>query len=188
MRASDVTVLLIRLIVGLIMVVHGWNHALGGGKIAGTARWFESLGLRPGRVHAWMSAVTEAGCGLALGAGFLTPLAAGGLLGTMLVAGVIEHRTHGFFIFRNGYEYVLMIAVILCAVAISGGGRAALDHSIGFGLSPVTGLAACVGIGAGGAAALVGAWWRPAAVGREAGGPAAGHTALAAAQDRSGGS
>jgi putative oxidoreductase len=162
MHGIDVTLLMIRLIVGLTMVAHGWNHALRGGKIAGTARWFESLGLRPGRVHAWMSAVTETGCGLALAAGFLTPLAAGGLLGTMLVAGVIEHRTHGFFIFRNGYEYVLMIAVILSALAISGGGTAALDHAIGFGLSPVTGLAACVGIGAGGAGVLLGACWRPA--------------------------
>src|ERR1700737_4209593 len=188
MHAMDAASLMIRLIVGITLVLHGWNHAFGGGKIPGTARWFESLGLRPGRLHAWLSAATEIGCGLALAAGFLTPLAAGGLLGTMVVAGVIEHRTHGFFIFRNGYEYVLMIAVILCAVAISGGGRAALDHLIGFGLSPATGLAACVGIGAGGGAALLGAGGPPAAVGREAGGPAAGHTALAAAQDRSGGS
>jgi putative oxidoreductase len=188
MHAFDVTLLMIRLIVGLTMVAHGWNHALGGGKIAGTARWFESLGLRPGRAHAWLSVATEVGCGLALAAGFLTPLAAGGLLGTMLVAGVIEHRTHGFFIFRNGYEYVLMIAVILCATAISGGGRAALDHSIGFGLSPATGLAACVGIGAGGAGALLGACWRPAAAGRTAGEPAAGEATLAAAQDLGGGS
>jgi len=103
MHAMDVALLMIRLIVGLTLVLHGWNHAFGGGKIPGTARWFESLGLRPGRLHAWLSAATEIGCGLALAAGFLTPLAAGGLLGTMVVAGVIEHRTHGFFIFRNGY-------------------------------------------------------------------------------------
>jgi putative oxidoreductase len=188
MHAFDVTLLMIRLIVGLTMVAHGWNHALGGGKIPGTARWFESLGLRPGRAHAWLSVATEVGCGLALAAGFLTPLAAGGLLGTMLVAAVVEHRAHGFFIFRNGYEYVLMIAVILCATAISGGGRAALDHSIGFGLGPATGLAACIGIGAGGAAALLGACWRPAAAGRTAGEPAAGDATLAAAQDLGGGS
>jgi putative oxidoreductase len=162
----DASLLVIRLIVGLTLVVHGWNHAFGGGKIDGTARWFESLGLRPGRVHAWLSVLTEAGCGLALAAGFLTPLAAGALLGTMVVAGVIEHRKHGFFVFRNGYEYVLMIAVILVATAISGGGLASADHGIGFQLSAWAGLAACLGIGVGGAALLLAACWRPRTEGR----------------------
>jgi putative oxidoreductase len=169
MHAIDVASLMIRLIVGITMVLHGWNHALRGGKIAGTARWFESLGLRPGRLHAWLSVATEIGCGLALGAGFLTPLAAGGLLGTMVVAGVIEHRTHGFFIFRNGYEYVLMISVVLCATAIVGAGRAGLDHVIGFRLSAVTGLAACIGIGVGGAAVLLLSCWRPGVTGGQSG-------------------
>jgi len=81
MHATDISLLIIRLIVGLTLVAHGWNHAFGGGKISGTARWFESLGLRPGRLHACLSALTETGCGLAVAAGFLTPLAAGGLLG-----------------------------------------------------------------------------------------------------------
>lgn len=172
MHANDTSLLIIRLIVGLTMVIHGWNHAFGGGKIAGTARWFESLGLRPGCAHAWMSVLTEVGCGLALAIGFLTPLAAGALLGTMAVAGVIEHRTHGFFIFRNGYEYVLMIAVILSATAISGGGRASADHASGFHLSAWAGLAACLGIGLGGAAVLLGVFWRPRAVPPVAGEPA----------------
>jgi putative oxidoreductase len=88
-------------------------------------------------------------------------LAAGGLLGTMVVAGVIEHRTHGFFVFRGGYEYVLMIAVVVTAVAVSGGGQASLDHAMGFSLGAPAGLAACLGIGIGGAAALLGLCWRP---------------------------
>src|SRR5260370_39360609 len=130
MHAMDVALRMIRLMVGLTLVLRGWNHAFGGGRIPGTARWFESLGLRPGRLHAWLSAATEIGCGLALAAGFLTPLAAGGLLGTMVVAGVIEHRTHGVFIFRNGYEYVLMISVILCATTVTRAGQAGLGHVV----------------------------------------------------------
>jgi putative oxidoreductase len=160
-QAMDVSLLLIRLIVGITMVIHGWNHAFGGGKIEGTAGWFTSLGLRPGRLHAWLSVATEVGCGLALAAGFLAPLAAGGLLGTMAVAGVIEHRTHGFFIFRNGYEYVLMIAVTLTATALSGAGGVSVDRAIGFHVSPLAGLAACLVIGLGGAAVLLGVCWRP---------------------------
>jgi putative oxidoreductase len=159
--AIDTSLLMVRVVVGLTMVVHGLNHAVGGGRIAGTAGWFESLGLRPGRMHAWMSVVTEVGCGLAFTAGFLTPLAAGGLLGTMVVAGVIEHRTHGFFVLRNGYEYVLMIGVILLATAISGPGRAAVDHVIGFDFRAWAGFLVCAGLGACGAALLLGTCWRP---------------------------
>jgi putative oxidoreductase len=160
-HAIDTSLLMVRMVVGPTMVIHGVNHATGGGKIAGTAGWFESLGLRPGRVHAWMSVVTEVGCGLALAAGFLTPLAAGGLLGTMVVAGVIEHRTHGFFVFKNGYEYVLMIAVILLAIAVSGPGRVAVDHAIGFAPGAWAGFLLCLGLGVGGAALLLGTCWRP---------------------------
>jgi putative oxidoreductase len=172
MHAIDASLLLIRLVTGLTMLAHAWNHAFGGGKIDGTANWFDKLGLRPGRMHAWLSVLTEAGCGLALAAGFLTPLAAGGLLGTMVVAGVIEHRTHGFFVFRNGYEYVLMIAVILSAMAISGSGFASADHLIGFRLDGWPAVGACLGIGVGGAAVLLAACWRPQAAGRRAAGPA----------------
>src|ERR1700730_18421875 len=180
MHAMDAASLMIRLIVGITLVLHGWNHAFGGGKIPGTARWFESLGLRPGPLHAWLSAATEIGCGLALAAGFLTPLAAGGLLGTMVVAGVIEHRTHGFFIFRNGYEYVLLISVILCATAVAGAGQAGLDHVIGFRLSAVAGLAACLGIGVGGAALLLLSCWRPGRAEGPAGDAVAAGTARSA--------
>jgi putative oxidoreductase len=162
-HSIDTTLLLVRLIVGLTMALHGWNHAFGGGKIAGTAAWFDSLGLRPGHVHALMSVVAEIGCGLALAAGFLTPLAAGGLLGTMVVAGIIEHRTHGFFVFRGGYEYVLMIAVVVTAVAVSGGGRASVDHAMGFRLGATAGFLTCLAIGVGGAAILLSLCWRPRA-------------------------
>src|SRR4051794_20614285 len=47
--------LALRCMVGFTMFAHGYNHVWGGGKIAGTARWFESLGLKPGILHAWMA-------------------------------------------------------------------------------------------------------------------------------------
>jgi putative oxidoreductase len=44
--------LLIRVAIGVTMVMHGYNHWRGGGKIAGTARWFSGLGLRCGVLQA----------------------------------------------------------------------------------------------------------------------------------------
>jgi putative oxidoreductase len=59
----DIGTLLLRIILGITMLAHGYNHAFGGGKLAGTARWFESIGIRPGRVHALFATLTEHGVG-----------------------------------------------------------------------------------------------------------------------------
>ena len=71
--AIDLALLILRCGVGGVMLAHGINHIIGGGKIAGTARWFESLGMRPGILHAWLASQTEVGAGALLVVGFLTP-------------------------------------------------------------------------------------------------------------------
>ena len=126
MHPVDIAALLLRAVLGITMLAHGWNHAFGGGKIAGTTRWFASIGMRPAWVHAYVATVTEIGSGVLLLLGLLTPLAAAGVLGTMLVALVTAHIKNGFFIFRpgQGYEYVLMICVVAVALAGTGGGLA----------------------------------------------------------------
>ncbi|WP_425547273.1 DoxX family protein [Actinocorallia aurantiaca] len=53
----------LRASLGITMIAHGWNHAFGGGKLPGTARWFESIGIRPGRLHALLGTLTELGAG-----------------------------------------------------------------------------------------------------------------------------
>ena len=80
MSGADIAALVLRIAVGGTIMAHGWNHAFGGGKLPGTARWFESIGIRPGRVHALMATITELGAGALLVLGFLTPLAAGAVV------------------------------------------------------------------------------------------------------------
>ncbi|SHN46594.1 DoxX family protein [Cryptosporangium aurantiacum] len=167
MENTDVALLIFRVVIGGTLVLHGLNHWRGGGKIAGTASWFESLGLRPGRVHAWSSVLVEIGAGIALAIGLFTPLAAGALIGVMVVAGVIEHRSHGFFVFRNGYEYVLMIAVICVGLSVSGPGEISADAELGLPLwDGVVGSLIAVVIGVGGAVGLLAFAWRPDAPAR----------------------
>ena len=48
LQAVDLSLLVVRVAVGIVFLAHGYNHIFGGGRIAGTARWFESLGMRPG--------------------------------------------------------------------------------------------------------------------------------------------
>src|SRR3954453_6124689 len=118
MNGGDVAALLLRVMVGVTLFAHGFNHVWRGGKLAGTGRWFESIGLRPGRVHATLASGAELGGGVLLVLGLLTPLGAAAGVGTMAVAFVANHMRNGFFIFRpgEGYEYVLMIIVVSAAI------------------------------------------------------------------------
>jgi putative oxidoreductase len=158
-----VTALLLRATIGVTMLAHGWNHAFGGGKITGTTRWFASIGMRPAQLHAWIATLTELGCGALLLAGALVPLAAGGVLGTMLVALVVNHAKNGFFIFQpgEGYEYVAMISVVSIALAGIGGGYLSIDHAVGLRATCAAAIAVCLAAGIGGAALTLATSWRP---------------------------
>jgi putative oxidoreductase len=154
-----------RICVGAVMLAHGFNHIYGGGKIAGTARWFESLGMRPGIVHAWLASLTEVAGGIALVLGLLTPLGGAAVIGVMVVAWITNHRGNGFFIFRpgEGWEYVMTLTFCGLALAVLGPGEWSLDEAIGWrdDLIGTTGLLIAVLAGGGGAALLLATSWRP---------------------------
>lgn len=129
MEAYDLVQVLLRVTVGGIMIMHGWNHGWGGGKIPGTAGWFSSLGLKHGTLQAWASVITEIGAGILLILGFLTPLAAAATLSVMLVAGLLHHRKNGFFVFKEGYEYVLALGVVAIVLGTFPAGKYSIDHA-----------------------------------------------------------
>src|SRR5260370_14490055 len=162
MNSVNIAALVLRLAVGGTIMAHGWNRAFGGGKLPGGARWFESIGIRRGRVHALAATVTELGAGVLLVLGLLTPLGAAGVVGTMVVALVANHARNGFFIFRpgEGYEYVLMLTLVSCAIGALGGGGWSADHLAGFSVHGWAGLAIATPAGAGGAALLAATSWR----------------------------
>jgi len=159
-----VALLLVRVVVGVTMIVHGYNHWRGGGKIAGTGRWFESLGMRPGWLHAWTASLTELGAGALLILGLAVPLACAGVIGTMTVAWITNHLRNGFFIFRpgEGYEYVMTLVAAAIGLAGVGGGDWSLDHALGWFSPPGwIGLGIALVAGFGGAAGLLLGCWRP---------------------------
>lgn len=164
-NAANLGLLALRVAVGGTMIAHGYNHVWGGGKIPGTGRWFASLGMRPGVLHAWLASLTELGAGALLVLGLLHPFAAGACAGVMVVALVINHWKNGFFIFRpgEGYEYVLNLAVASLALAAIGPGEWSLDRALGIddSLGGWTGAVIGAVIGIGGALALLAAFWRP---------------------------
>jgi putative oxidoreductase len=161
--SAGFAILLLRLILAGVFLAHGWNHIFGGGKIAGTARWFESLGMRPGIIHAWSASLTELGAGALMALGLLTPLASAAVAGVMTVAFVTNHMRNGFFIFRpgEGYEYVVTLTVLAIAVGGLGAGQWSIDNALGIlgGGWPQLILAACLGVGGG--VLQVAVFWRP---------------------------
>ncbi|MHB8219647.1 MAG: DoxX family protein [Acidimicrobiales bacterium] len=164
-HAADLALLILRVGLGAVFLAHGINHIFGGGKIPGTGRWFESLGMKPGVLHAWTASLTEIGAGALLVLGLLTPLGGAGVVGVMLVAWITNHLRNGFFIFRpgEGWEYVMTLTLLGIVVATLGPGAwsidghvPALQHLWGW-----AGLGIALGAGGGGAALLLLGFWRP---------------------------
>jgi putative oxidoreductase len=169
MDVDVVAVLLVRVVVGGTMIAHGVNHWLGGGRIEGTARWFAGLGLRYGKLQAWLSVVTEVGAGVLLLVGLFTPLACAAVVSVMLVAGLLAHRRNGFFVFKDGYEYVLVLSVVSVVLAMLGPGRLSLDHVAGIEVSGWAGGGITAGVAGLATTGLLATFWRPSASRVEAG-------------------
>ena len=165
--AYNLALLLFRCGLGAVMIAHGWNHIYGGGKIAGTAGWFGSMGMRPPLVQAWLASLTELGAGALLVLGLLTPFGGAGIVGVMVVAWAINHRGNGFFIFRpgEGWEYVMTLAICGVVIGTIGPGEWSLDDAFDIidDLTGTTGLAISALAGGGGAALLLATCWRPPA-------------------------
>ena len=163
--AIDLALLILRCGVGAVMLAHGINHIVGGGRIPGVASWFESLGMKQPVLQAWLASITEVAAGVVLVLGLLTPLGGAGVVGTMAVAWIINHRGNGFFIFNpgEGWEYVMTLGIVGLAIGAIGPGGWSLDEVLDLNDTFVgwTGmLIAAVG-GIGGGAALLAGFWRP---------------------------
>lgn len=164
--AMSVGLLIVRIVIGLTMAAHGWNKFFGGGRIPGTARWFDSMGMKPnGKVHAVLAASTELSCGLLFAVGLLTPLAGAAIVGLMVVAAWTVHRENGFFSVRNGYELNTVLATIAVGIATIGPGRYSLDWALGVepAFDPNVGLGASLGLGLLAGIGLLLACYRPPA-------------------------
>lgn len=129
--AVNLVLLAVRVFLGLMIFAHGYNKAFRGGKFAGVAGWFDFIGMKPGKINAFMAIVTEMGVGILLVAGLLTPLAAAGLVALMVVAIVTVHRKNGFFVNNangGGIEYNLALIFFSLVPGTLGAGKYSLDH------------------------------------------------------------
>ena len=143
--------LVLRLVFGLLLVGHGTQKLFGlfgGPGLDGTAGYFHSLGFRPGKPMAIVAGTCEAGAGVLLVLGLLTPFASAAVIGTLVVAGSV-HWTAGLWAQNSGFEMPLLYATAAAVVAFTGPGSFSLDNAL-----DLHGLA---GFGWGIAAVVVGA-------------------------------
>ncbi len=166
--AINLALLVFRCGIGAVMLAHGVNHVIGGGKIDGTARWFGSMGMRRPMLQAWLASGAEIVSGVLLVIGLLTPAAAACVVGVMAVAWIINHRGNGFFIFRPGEGWEYVMTLLLCGLLIGtvGPGEWSIDHAAGIAdeLDGWTGLLVAAVGGGGGSLLLLTTFWRPEAV------------------------
>ena len=150
-----------RIIFGLVFALHGWGKVKNG--IGGTAGWFDSIGMKPGTLHAWAAALTEIGAGVLLMLGLLTPFASAAIVAVMLVAGYTVHRDNGFMIVKDGWEYTFVVALVAAFVAMLGPGEYSLDNVVGIddALNGSVGLGIAVALGIGAGATQIGVFYKP---------------------------
>jgi len=132
----DLAPLVARVVLGLVMLPHGLQHALGffgGYGYTGTLNWMtNTLGFP--RVLAAVAIVTELIAPLALLFGFGGRLAAVGVAGIMIGA-LSTHWGNGFFMNwfgklepgHEGFEYHILALALAIVVAIAGSGAFSVD-------------------------------------------------------------
>jgi putative oxidoreductase len=132
----NIGIFLLRLAVGLTLSVHGSQMLFGwfgGPGLKSTGQFFEErLGFRPGRRHAFLAGLAEAGGGLLLALGFLMPVGAAAAISVMVVAVFSVHIQKGFFVNNGGYEYNLVLAVASLALAFTGSGSISIDALLNY--------------------------------------------------------
>lgn len=118
---------LIRMIVGLVFVLHGAQKIFVY-HYAGVVGVFHQMGIPAPAVSAALAMTAEFVGGLLLLSGLYTRLAAIPVAFTMLVAITQVHLHAGFFAQGGGFEYPLTLLVATLALIIGGGGGFALDN------------------------------------------------------------
>jgi putative oxidoreductase len=121
--AVDVSLLVVRVVVGVIFAAHGAQKlfgAFGGPGLPATVEMMGSM--------AYPVAIGEFFGGLGLIVGFLCRFSAASLIVIMLGAIGMVHGKNGFFLQQGGFEYNLALIGLLVPVLVAGPGSYAVGR------------------------------------------------------------
>ncbi len=125
LRNIDTGLLLLRIALGVVFIMHGWQKLTGFG-VQGVTGMVGSLGIPFPTLNAVALIATELVGGVALLAGVLSRFAGLATAFAMLVATSLVHWPNGFFL-PAGYEFTLTLALASLAIVFAGPGRYSLD-------------------------------------------------------------
>jgi putative oxidoreductase len=121
-RLQPLALLVLRIVLGVIMIGHGYSKVFGG--LSHHVQFVSSLGL-PGWL-AYVSAVTEFFGGILVITGLLTRCVSLAILIDLGVAIAKVHWKNGL-LGNGGYQFPLALAAIAFALVFFGGGPMAID-------------------------------------------------------------
>ena len=131
---TEVGLLLLRFAVGGTFFAHGMQIVFGlwgGPGVEGFARTLEGFGYQQAATLSWVTGITALVGGALVVLGFLTPLAAAGLLALMINTVTIKFG-NGFFIASpagaGAVELEVVLGLAAAALVLTGPGRVALDN------------------------------------------------------------
>jgi putative oxidoreductase len=116
--------LLLRLGLAAVFIFHGYSKISGEGV---GARWMPGPDPLPSILQlavAWGELLG----GLAVAVGFLTRLAALGLIAIMAGAVATVHGAHGFDLSQGGFEYNFVLIIMCVCLVLGGPGPLAVDR------------------------------------------------------------
>ena len=125
---SDWTILILRLVLGVIFLAHGWPKIK---NLKATGQNFEMMGFKPGAFWGTIVSVVEFLGALALILGLYTQLAALLIAFQMLVAALWKMKNKQGLI--GGYEFDLILATSSLLLATLGSGVYSLDSYLRLG-------------------------------------------------------
>jgi putative oxidoreductase len=135
--SDECTLAMLRLVLGVVFFAHGAQKMLGwfgGYGFSGTMGYLTHSGI-PAPL-AFLAIAAEFFGGIGLLAGFLSRVAAFGIVVNMVVAVLRVHLPMGFFMNWSGtqkgegFEYHLLAIAIGIAIMVKGAGSLSMDHAL----------------------------------------------------------
>jgi len=122
----DAALLLLRIVLGIVFVAHGWDKLLITGLTETTGQ-FSAWGVPQPKLSAYLVMAGELLGGALLVVGLLTTFVAGALALLMAAAVWFVHLGNGLFAADGGVELPAVLIVALLMIVVFGAGRASLD-------------------------------------------------------------
>jgi len=126
---GDIAYALVRVVIGYNLFMHGWVKVNNG--FAGVSGYMTKTGLLPGEAFAGAAMFLETVGAICIVVGLFTRFFAAALAIQLGIAFWVVHMSKGFAVGQGGYEYVLLLGIVMFAIAIRGGGRYSVDRAIG---------------------------------------------------------